>query len=183
MTKFKVGDKVRVKSLDWYRNEYRNEEDVKLSFVFKMSEFCGKVVTIEIVANDLYYIEEDDDKFSWQDYMFEDEVVKEDNDIIKNHEVMEDNVKSFKIIYNELFRLYERKNEDYGNSFSDTYQKLGLISAVTRISDQYNRLCSLATNPNVNKLGESVEDTLKDLSVYTIMTLMEIRKNNDIQTT
>lgn len=182
MTKFKVGDKVRVKSLDWYKTEYTNE-GVRLSFVSDMSKFCGKIVTIEIVSNNLYYIKEDDDKFSWQDYMFEDEVIKEDNDIIKNHEVMEDNVKSFKTIYNELFRLYERKNEDYGNSFCDTYQKLGLISAVTRISDQCNRLCNLAINPNINNLGESVEDTLKDLSVYTIMTLMEIRKNNDTQTT
>lgn len=167
--KYKVGDKVRVKSLEWYKNEYRNGG---ISFVSKMSEFCGKVVTIEIVWNGVYYIEEDEDKFSWQDYMFEDGVVN--NDIIKR---LEDNIKSFKTITNELSKLYEKKNE--GNSFCDTYQKLGLISAVTRISDQYNKLCSLATNSNINNLNESIEDTLKDLSVYAIMTLMEIRKNND----
>ena len=36
----------------------------------------------------------------------------------------------------ELNDTYERKNRDYGNSFSDTYQKLGIVSAVTRITDK-----------------------------------------------
>lgn len=180
MTKFKVGDKVRVKSLDWCEHEYK-DEDGRLSFTSKMSDFCGKVVTIETISWDSFTIKEDDIKFGWQDYMFEDEVVKEDKDIIKSFEIMEDkdNVKSFKNIADELCALYERKNNAYGNSFGDTYQKLGLISAVTRISDKYNRLCNLATNPNIDNLGESIEDTLKDLAAYSIMTLTELRNRKE----
>jgi hypothetical protein len=41
-------------------------------------------------------------------------------------------------------------------------------------------LCNLATNPNIDNLGESIEDTLKDLAAYSIMTLMEIHKENDL---
>lgn len=85
------------------------------------------------------------------------------------------NVEKFKNIANELCELYEAKNKAYANSFGDTYNKLGIISAVTRISDKYNRLCNLATNPDIDNLGESIEDTLKDLASYSIMTLIELR--------
>ena len=190
MIKFKVGDKVRVKSLDWVKTE-SNKHAYYLTY--DMLLFCGKVVTIQKIVKNIfsesYVIEEETnkqhwlDKQQWFDYMFEDEVVKEDNDIIKSFEIMEDkdNVKSFKTIADELCALYERKNNAYGNSFGDTYQKLGLISAVTRISDKYNRLCNLATNPNIDNLGESIEDTLKDLAAYSIMTLMEIRKKEIVR--
>jgi hypothetical protein len=87
-----------------------------------------------------------------------------------------DNVKRFKEIATELGDLYEKKNKAYGNSYSDTYKKLGLISAVTRISDKYNRLCNLATNPDIDNLGESLEDTLRDMASYCIMTIMELKK-------
>lgn len=90
---------------------------------------------------------------------------------------MDNNVKKFKEIANSLGELYEKKNRAYGNSFSDTYKKLGIISAVTRISDKYNRLCNLATNPDIDNLGESIEDTLKDMASYAIMTLMEYRES------
>lgn len=86
-----------------------------------------------------------------------------------------DNVKKFRQIAEEIGNLYEAKNKCYNNSFGETYQKLGIISAVTRISDKYNRLCNLATNPDIDNLGESLEDTLKDLAAYSVMTLMEMR--------
>ena len=85
--------------------------------------------------------------------------------------------KSFSHIAEELTQLYERKNKAYGNSFGQTYQRLGIISAVTRISDKYNRLVSLATNPGIDDLGESIDDTLRDLASYCIMTLMERQTN------
>ena len=84
------------------------------------------------------------------------------------------NVEHFKKIATELGELYEVKDRAYGSSFADTYKKLGLISAVTRISDKYNRLCNLATNPDIDNLGESLEDTLRDMASYCIMTVMEL---------
>lgn len=93
---------------------------------------------------------------------------------------MDNNVKKFREISKEVEELYERKNKVYGNSFGDTYKKLGIVSAVTRISDKYNRLCNLATNPDIDNLGESIEDTLKDLAAYAIMTLMEYRGEKPI---
>lgn len=85
-------------------------------------------------------------------------------------------VEHFKQIAEDLGNLYEKKNTAYGDSFGNTYNKLGIISAVTRISDKYNRLCNLATNPNIDTLDESIEDTLRDMAAYCIMTLIELKK-------
>lgn len=86
-------------------------------------------------------------------------------------------VEHFRKVADELGNLYEAKNRAYGNSFGETFQKLGIISAVTRISDKFNRLCNLATNPDIDNLGESLDDTLRDLASYCIMTLIELDKN------
>ena len=90
------------------------------------------------------------------------------------------NVEHFKKIATELGELYEVKDRAYGSSFADTYNKLGLISAVTRISDKFNRLCNLATNPDIDNLGESLEDTLRDMASYCIMTVMELENENKL---
>ena len=84
------------------------------------------------------------------------------------------NVDRFREIAKELGDLYEKKNLAYGNSFSDTYNKLGVVSAVTRISDKFNRLCNLVKNPDIDNLGESLDDTLRDMASYCIMTVMEL---------
>lgn len=96
------------------------------------------------------------------------------NNVNKNNR-MNNNVEQFKQIAKEISELYEKKNKAYGNSFGDTYRKLGIISAVTRISDKYNRLCNLAVNTDIDNLNESIEDTLKDLAAYAIMTLVELK--------
>ena len=53
-------------------------------------------------------------------------------------------VEQHKKICDNLNKIYEKKNHDYGNSFGETYKDLGIISAVTRISDKFNRLKTLA---------------------------------------
>lgn len=84
----------------------------------------------------------------------------------------------FKKIADELLSIYIDKNHDYGDSFGDTFQKLGIISAVTRITDKTNRLISLSTKEaRVN--DESIEDTLMDLANYAIMMLIELRGESD----
>ena len=70
--KYKVGDRVVVKSLDWY-NENKNtvgNVPVPCCFVREMSAYCGKVVTIRRVGYSGYLIEENFE-YSWSDEMFE----------------------------------------------------------------------------------------------------------------
>lgn len=80
-----------------------------------------------------------------------------------------------KNICNKLNEIYKDKNHDYGDSFGETYKKLGIVSAVTRITDKVNRLQSLSTREHKVK-DESMEDTLMDLANYAIMTLIELRE-------
>lgn len=85
-----------------------------------------------------------------------------------------DKVEQFRNIAEWLADLYERKNSDYGDSFGKTFQSLGIISAITRISDKYNRIVSLATNKEQKVKDEAIEDTLRDMASYCIMTLIEL---------
>ena len=82
-------------------------------------------------------------------------------------------------ICNELNTVYGNKNNDYGDAFGRTFERLGLISAVTRISDKFNRLESLATSTEQKVKDESIEDTLLDMANYCIMTVLELRKTNE----
>ena len=82
---YKVGDKVRVKSLDWY-NTNKNSEGTIIFNGFRifdedMSKFCGKVVTIEFYNSRWYYydIKEDEKVNFWYDEMFEDPAIEEES--------------------------------------------------------------------------------------------------------
>ncbi len=91
-----------------------------------------------------------------------------------------DQYEKHKKICDTLNGTYIQKNKAYGNSFTDTFEKLGVISAVTRITDKYNRLVNLATNPNVDIGDESIKDTLLDMANYCIMTYMELDKEEKV---
>ena len=83
-------------------------------------------------------------------------------------------------ICSELNGLYRQKNADYGDSFGETFGKLGLVSAITRITDKVNRLQSLCTRAAEVK-NESTRDTLLDLANYAIMTIIELDALGNIQ--
>ena len=87
-------------------------------------------------------------------------------------------LKMHKDICDGIHNTYIQKNRAYGNSFSDTYEKLGIISAVTRITDKYNRLVNLSMNPDIDNGDESIKDTLLDMANYCIMTVMEIEERS-----
>lgn len=89
---------------------------------------------------------------------------------------MDNAVEKHREVCSQLNAIYEQKNRAYGNSFGDTYNDLGIISAVTRISDKFNRLKNLVKNTNIPQADESISDTLLDMANYCIMTYMELNK-------
>lgn len=74
MSKYKVGDKVRVREWEDMANEFGidacGDIDCEISFVTSMAMFCGRVVTIKDVNGNFYEIEEDNGEWEWRDYMF-----------------------------------------------------------------------------------------------------------------
>ena len=76
--RFKVGDRVRIKSLDWYNenkdkkgNVYFEGGEVKPCFSHCMSIYCGQIMTISDAIGQLYDMIEDDGRFCWVDEMIE----------------------------------------------------------------------------------------------------------------
>lgn len=91
------------------------------------------------------------------------------------------NVKQFNELAQTMCELYEKKNADYGDSFNISLDKYGIIAALTRISDKFNRIENLILNQNKKVEDEKVEDTLIDLANYAMMTVLWIKKNNKIK--
>lgn len=76
--KYKVGDKVLIKSADWY---YKNRVEMEIDcgdarFIPSMVKFCGQIVTISSVPSEkslfkIYRIKEDGGAYDWTDKMIE----------------------------------------------------------------------------------------------------------------
>lgn len=111
---------------------------------------------------------------------------------------MKNNVEKFREVAEHICNLYEKKNECYGDSFGKTYDEskgLGLIGAITRLSDKRNRLFNIGIEiakhkviqehyggdgiyqRTIDDLGESLTDTLMDLAAYSIMTIVKLNEN------
>ena len=69
--KYKVGDRVRIKNFDWFRNEGAN------MVVVYITKYYGEVVTIKSVHKGFYRIKEDGGQYCWIDEMFECKVEEE----------------------------------------------------------------------------------------------------------
>ena len=86
--KYKAGDEVLVKSLDWYYQNRDRMEQVDCGnacFIRSMTKLCEKKVTISSVLPTLevYRIKEDDGIFTWTDEMFEGLAEEETYDSLK----------------------------------------------------------------------------------------------------
>ena len=84
-----------------------------------------------------------------------------------------DKVGQFWAVTDELSKLYAYKNKAYGNSFTETFEEEGMAMPRIRIGDKFRRFKTLSRNPEIDDLGEKIDDTLADMANYCIMTLME----------
>lgn len=88
----------------------------------------------------------------------------------------EEKNKEFNSIIQNMYNLYIKKNENYGNSFGKLYEDLGPISGLVPLHNKLNRLTSLVKGSKNN--FESIEDTLIDLANYAIMNLIELKNSS-----
>ena len=91
-----------------------------------------------------------------------------------------DNVKQHESLLRQIHDTYIKKNHDYGDSFSRSYKKYGLVAAMVRMEDKWNRLDSLASGAEQKVSDETIRDTLLDLAGYCIMTTMELDKQKNL---
>lgn len=76
----------------------------------------------------------------------------------------------FKDYTDYLADVLNQKNQDYGDSFSRSVDKYGIIVAVVRLEDKVNRLENLTANGDKEKVkDESLADTALDISGYGLL--------------
>lgn len=143
--KYKVGDKVKVKSHEWYEDNANNIGEVECGntvFIPYMENYCGSIVTIAQTFNHIncYAIEEDNGVHYWSDEMFEYSIflcgvksnmkefaakvlnIKDEIIVPDNCEVWDDQgnvIKTSKIIIREVKKTYPNTINDCYNLLED----------------------------------------------------------------
>ena len=84
------------------------------------------------------------------------------------------------ILNNEMVPciFFINKNKDYGDSYKD----YGVVGIIVRTMDKINRLKQVSKSSiDLGVPSETLKDTLLDLSIYSVLGLMELeRLDNDI---
>ena len=89
------------------------------------------------------------------------------------------NIQSDEEIYgsllDKLFATYKAKDADYGSSFAEMFDELGIDYAYGKLREKVNRIKVLRNKPNMVE-NEGLEDALLDTAGYAILTLVELKK-------
>lgn len=87
------------------------------------------------------------------------------------------NEKDVRNVLNHMGDVFAIKNEKYGNSFEISLDKYGMIAALTRISDKFNRIENLILNNDIGTDDEAITDTLIDMANYCVMTAIYMKNS------
>ena len=122
----------------------------------QLFETKGKIINMEDVS------------FNTEGYIVDLDDVKEEtaNPFMEEYE---------KIVLDTM-KLCIAKNKDYGSSVQDTYNKFGDVSYLVRITDKYNRICTLLDKEAEVK-DESIDDTIRDMANYCFLWLASRKLN------
>lgn len=159
---YKIGDVVRIKD-----NLQVGEKYGECSVTQPMLKFRGAVDTIvDIDIDGDFYLADKNNPYSWHKDMIEPALTVNQTKI--------DRQTIYDYLLNNLAETYKAKNNDYGNSVADTYEKFGCVSFLVRITDKYNRLLTLCNPNNEQKVkDEKIDDTILDLANYCLLWLVE----------
>lgn len=131
--KYKVGDKVKIKSLDWYNANRDYNGNVECGFYYfieEMTKYCGKILTIGDVYRNEYELQEGEN-FIWTDEMFD--------SIIENPDDVESKTTSEQMVNLKMICEYLDKE------LYTSYDLLGNIQTVSknavRKEDFIKKLC------------------------------------------
>ena len=92
-------------------------------------------------------------------------------------------IENYKKLQANMLQTFVDKDSDYGDSFGKTFEKYGIVSALTRMSDKMNRIDNLTNaafqstiddGDTKMRVDESIEDTLLDLANYAMLTYLQI---------
>ena len=169
---YKIGDVVEIRD-DLKKGEKYGHCDVNEH----MLKFRGTTDTIESIDEDGdLYLAGKDNPFAWNKDMVEPVIMEDDLEPATTPKI--DRLGIYQYLLNNLEETYKAKNNDYGNSFADTYEKFGCVSFLVRITDEYNKLLTLC-DPNIpEQRVKKIDDTILDLANYCLLWLVEREYKN-----
>ena len=172
--KYKVGDRVRIKNFDWFRNEGTN------MVVAYMTKYYGEVVTIKSVHKGFYRIKEDGGQYCWIDEMFECKVEEESiiDLTVKGEEVKERIEIAIPEGYEYVIEsgkiIFTKKKKEYPKTFEECVSvlmckggnrmPLELMNTFRKLIDARNAYWTIYGKEN--GLGKPWEPTME--TVYCI---------------
>ena len=170
--KYKIGDFVRIKD-----NLQEGKEYGACDVVDSMLPFRGTIDIIENIDKDGgYHLANNNNPYVWNEEMLEPVELKDD--LKQSTTPKMDRLGIYQYLLNNLEETYKAKNNDYGNSFADTYEKFGCVSFLVRITDEYNKLLTLC-DPNIpEQRVKKIDDTILDLANYCLLWLAEREYRN-----
>lgn len=82
-----------------------------------------------------------------------------------------------------LVKQFEKKNADYGGSFFNTFERYGIVSVLSRLSDKLQRIENIYifNGGMLHVNDERVEDTLMDLASYALMTILALKEKGEAE--
>lgn len=142
--KYKVGDKVRIKSFDWYKENKDEDGNVscgEFDFVEGMKKFCSETLLISEDAGDGYLMLEDYHGYVWTDEMIEGLVQDENNHLTETvvDTVRESNDR-YRIVIDTRFDIEVdegeyyavRRKKEYPKTFLGCCDVLGIEDTISR---------------------------------------------------
>lgn len=185
---YKVGDRVRIKSIDWY-NENKNEfGDVRCSLYCSltksMSIHCGSIQTIEsVVDGGIYWMKEN--PFNWADEMIEglmeEEIEKKLSDESWRYKNIFDHSQypqSFECPEGYIFKdengnvinatkiVLEKKKKEYPKTYKECCKVLGIAVRDLDILDNMLDTTEIIYSKNLDRLLNSFRKLLICRDVY-----------------
>lgn len=97
-----------------------------------------------------------------------------------NKMTIDKEIEIFGKLTNKMEDTFSNKRKSYGQTTTETYEKFGPISMLVRMHDKLGRLDNLLGKGNENFVpDESTKDTLMDLAVYSLITIIEMSKGDE----
>ena len=152
-SKYKVGDKVRIKSLDWY-NSNKDENGEVLphsgsSFVKEMSEYCGKECEIRHINTDGEIRLKEYDWY-WADWMFEEELSTKEQQVLEQLEHVKAELYKYQLVNRcQTIEALENAIINIGSENSGMIHGRARIFSAKNMSSYVRGVVSLALPANL----------------------------------
>lgn len=97
-------------------------------------------------------------------------------------EVSELSNRSVDFVVSSVIDTFKRKNAAYGNDTLANFYRVErdfgidpMVGLITRMSDKMSRIENLLDDPDLEKVGEALQDTYTDLGAYALIAIMVIK--------